>query len=332
MTSRRPGPDIVFGAGTRTPLGKFSGALKDVPMTDLAGRTAAACMRRNAVDPAAVDHMVFTTTVPSDRTACSPARVVGIKAGLPEEAGALGGGPRLRVGPAGDPVAGQQVAEGPLEPRARRPGRGPESYSRAPYAVTTARNRLQARAAGVRGHLDWAYRCPFSQRSTWRDGGEPRRGVPVHPRGHGRVGRHEPGPRARGHRVRLLSAGQIEPIEVPDGKATPGVRHRRISAGRRDARKARPAEARLQAGRAGPAGNASGVTDGAAFVLVGTRESFAAQGLAPAARIVDWAVVGVPARIMGHGPVPAIRRPARPDRPHHRRHRLRRDQRGLRGW
>jgi acetyl-CoA acetyltransferase len=55
------------------------------------------------------------------------------------------------------------------------------------------------------------------------------------------------------------------------------------------------------------AGNASTVNDAAGFVLVGDRDALEAEGVAPRARIVDWAVVGVPPRIMGHGPVPAIR-------------------------
>ena len=54
------------------------------------------------------------------------------------------------------------------------------------------------------------------------------------------------------------------------------------------------------------AGNASGVTDGAAFVLVADRQAAEAAGIKPRARIVDWSVVGVEPRIMGCGPVPAI--------------------------
>ncbi len=303
MTSRRPGPDIVFGAGTRTPLGNFSGALKDVPMTDLAGRTAAACMRRNAVDPAAVDHMVFTTTVPSDRDSLFAARVVGIKAGLPEEAGALGVVRACASGLQAILSAGQQVAEGRSSLALAG---GAESYSRALRGHDRA-HRLQARAAGVRGHAGLGVSLPVQPGVHGRDGGEPRRGVPVHPRGHGRVGAMSQARALAGIASGFLGR-QIEPIEVPDGKATRVFdtdEYPRADATREKLARLKPAfkpDGRVTAG------NASGVTDGAAFVLVGTRESFAAQGLAPAARIVDWAVVGVPARIMGHGPVPAIRR------------------------
>jgi acetyl-CoA acetyltransferase len=56
------------------------------------------------------------------------------------------------------------------------------------------------------------------------------------------------------------------------------------------------------------AGNASTVNDAAGFVLVGDRDALEAEGAKPRAKIVDWVCVGVPARIMGHGPVPAIQK------------------------
>jgi acetyl-CoA acetyltransferase family protein len=56
------------------------------------------------------------------------------------------------------------------------------------------------------------------------------------------------------------------------------------------------------------AGNASGVTDGAAFVVVAAAEATHSTGIKPEARILDWTCVGVPPRIMGCGPVPAIRK------------------------
>ena len=55
-------------------------------------------------------------------------------------------------------------------------------------------------------------------------------------------------------------------------------------------------------------GNSSGVTDGAAFVVVGDRTAVEGRGVDPGFKLVDWAVVGVPPRIMGVGPVPAIQK------------------------
>src|SRR4029079_2696351 len=62
----------------------------------------------------------------------------------------------------------------------------------------------------------------------------------------------------------------------------------------------------FKAGGKVSAGNSSGVTEGAAVRLVADRQTAEAKGIAPEARIVDWATIGVPPRIMGVGPVPAI--------------------------
>ena len=101
-------------------------------------------------------------------------------------------------------------------------------------------------------------------------------------------------------------AKQIVAVDVPEGRSTrvfdtdesprEGITLERLA-------KLRPA---FQEGGKVTAGNSSGVTDGAGAMLVGTRESMVANGVMPEARVVDWTVVGVPPRLMGHGPVPAI--------------------------
>jgi len=100
-------------------------------------------------------------------------------------------------------------------------------------------------------------------------------------------------------------ADQITPIEVPDGKA------RRLFAldeFPRTTSMERLAALRpvFRQGGKITAGNASGMTDGAAFLVVADRAAAERAGIRPRARIVDWAVVGVEPRIMGVGPVPAI--------------------------
>ncbi len=59
--------DVYLAAGTRSALGNFGGSLKDVPMTELASHVARACIERSGANPDYVDHMVFTTTCPTDR-------------------------------------------------------------------------------------------------------------------------------------------------------------------------------------------------------------------------------------------------------------------------
>jgi acetyl-CoA acetyltransferase family protein len=75
--------------------------------------------------------------------------------------------------------------------------------------------------------------------------------------------------------VTLADLGKIDPVFRRDGRVTPG--------------------------------NSSGVTDGAAFVVVGERGALEAEGVEPIARLVDWSIIGVEPRIMGCGPVPAVK-------------------------
>jgi acetyl-CoA acetyltransferase family protein len=103
-------------------------------------------------------------------------------------------------------------------------------------------------------------------------------------------------------------ARQIAPIEVPEGRKgtrlmiddefpRPDITMEKLA-------KLKPVF--RKDGQVTP-GNSSGVTDGAAFVLVGDRAEMEAKGVEPVARLVDWTIVGVAPRIMGCGPVPAIR-------------------------
>ena len=101
-------------------------------------------------------------------------------------------------------------------------------------------------------------------------------------------------------------AKQIVPITVAEGKSTKifetdeapreGITLERLA----------KLKSAFQEGGKVTAGNSSGVTDGAAALIVGGKDGFAQQGVTPEARVVDWAVVGVPPSLMGHGPVPAI--------------------------
>jgi len=150
----------ILAGGVRSPMGAFGGSLSSIEMTDLAGRIASACISKSGIAPEAVDHMVFTTTVPSDRDSLFAARVVGVKSGIPEEAGALHVVRACASGLQALISAEQQVATG--HSRIAIAGGG-ESYSRAPFATTTMRWGATRGPQQLEDMLDWAYRCPFSQ-------------------------------------------------------------------------------------------------------------------------------------------------------------------------
>lgn len=77
--------DIYIAAGMRSALGNFGGSLKDRPMTDLAAEVTRATIERAGASTEDFDHMVFTTTCPTDRDSLFAARVVGVKSGLPAD-------------------------------------------------------------------------------------------------------------------------------------------------------------------------------------------------------------------------------------------------------
>lgn len=295
---------VALAAGLRTPLGNFGGALKDVPFRDLAAHAAKASLARAGLDAARVDHMVFSTTVPSDRDTLFAARVVGVAAGLPESAGALGVVRACASGLQAILSAHQQVESG--HSRISLAG-GAECYSRVPFATTGPRWGHPRGPIQLDDMLDWAYRCPFSQEYM----GETAENLAEEFQ-YGRAEMDAWGAMSQARALAAIDSGflarQVAPIEVPEGR-----KGRRLFAvdeyPRRDATPEKLAGLKpaFRPGGRVTAGNSSGVTDGAAFVLVGERGALEAEGVAPQARIVDWTVVGVPPRIMGHGPVPAIR-------------------------
>lgn len=296
--------DVVLGPAIRTPLGVFGGALRDVPMTDLAAHAAKACLARAAVAADAIDHIVFATTVPSDRDSLFAPRVVGIKAGLPEEAGALGVTRACASGLQAMLSAHEQVANGHS---ALALAGGAESYSRAPYAVTTVRWGAKRGPQVLDDMLEWAYRCPFSNEYMGETADNLAEEFQLE-----RAAMDAWGAMSQARALAAQDSGflarQIAPIDVPDGRVIKRVD--RDEGPRRDATREKLASLKpaFRANGRVTAGSSSLVNDGAAFMLVGDAAAFARHGVAPLARIVDWAVVGVPARIMGHGPVPAIRR------------------------
>lgn len=295
--------EIVIAAGTRTPLGNYGGALKGVALTDMAGHAARACLARAGVAPEAVDHMVFTTTVPTDRDTLFAARVVGVKSGIPESAGALHVVRACASGLQAILSAGQQIGSG--HSRLALAG-GAECYSRAPHAVAEARWGVGRGGMALEDMLDWAYRCPFSLEYM----GETAENL-AEEFGHGRDAMDDWGAMSQSRALAAIESGflarQIVPIEVPEGRGT--RRFETDESPRADATPEKLARLRpaFREGGSVTAGNSSGVTDGAGFVLVGERAAMEAAGCAPEARLVDWHAVGVPPRIMGHGPVPAIR-------------------------
>ena len=294
--------DIVLAAGVRTPFGDFGKSLREVPLTDLAAHAAKASIARSGLAPDDIDHFVFGSTLFPDRDTLFGGRVVGIKAGLPEEVPALNVIRACGTGLQALISAGQQIKE---DQSSIALAGGGENYSRMPHVVTTARYGMQRGAQVLEDQLDWAYRCPFSLEYM----GETAENL-ADDYQYGREAMDEWALMSQQRAGAAIKSGflarQIAPIDVPDGKSKrrlevdefprPDVTMERL-------RKLRPA---FREGGRVTAGSSSGVTDGAAFMIVADRDRLAEKGLEGEARLKDWTAVGVPPRIMGAGPVPAI--------------------------
>ena len=294
--------DIVLAAGIRTPFGDFGKSLREVPLTDLAAHAAKASISRSGLKPNDIDHIVFGSTLFPDRDTLFGGRVVGIKAGLPEEVPALNVTRACGTGLQALVSASQQIKEG--QSSIALAGGG-ENYSRMPHVVTTARYGQQRGGQMLEDQLDWAYRCPFSREFM----GETAENL-AEDHQYEREAMDDWGFMSQQRAGAAIKSGflarQIAPIDVPAGKGTrrfevdefprPDVTIDKL-------RKLRPA---FREGGRVTAGSSSGVTDGAAFMIVADRAALAAKGLEGEARLRDWTAVGVPPRIMGAGPVPAI--------------------------
>ena len=298
-------PDTILCAGARTPFGDFGKSLREVPLSTLGVHVVQASLARAGLDAKQVDHLVFGVTAPVDHDGLFISRKVAINAGLPEDSASLGVVRACGTGSQAIISAAQQIHSGHSEIAVAAGG---ENYSRVPYLAHQVRWGAQRGPFEFIDGLDYIYRCPFTKElmgdtaenlasrfgytreamDDWALTSQQRAGAAV---------------------TSGFLARQIAPIDLPDGKQ--GLRSfaqdefPRPTITREKLASLKPAFRKDGKGQV-TAGNSSGVTDGAAALVVASAQAAARAGLRAEARLVDWAVVGVAPEIMGAGPVPAI--------------------------
>ncbi len=295
--------DIVISAPARTPLGDFGRSFKDTPLTDLAVHAARASLTRSGLQDADIDHLVFANTVPVDHDSLFGARVVSVAMGLPHAVPALTVSRGCGAGLQAMVSAAEQIITGHS---AIALAGGAENYSRAPFVLRTGRWGHKRGDHNLQDLLENTYRDPFSREYM----GETAENI-ARAYGYTREAMDDWALMSQQRAGQAISSGflarQIAPIEIAEG------RNRRLMAvdefprpemTLERLRQLRPSFAKD--GTVTP-GNASGVTDGAAFVVMASAEAARARGIKAEARLVDWATVGVDPNMMGIGPVPAVR-------------------------
>ncbi len=302
--------DIVLSSGVRTPFGDFGQSLRDVPLAELGVHVVKACLARAGLPATAVDHLVFGNVAPVDHDGLFVSRKIALQAGLPEDSAALGVSRACGTGSQAIVSAAQQIQSGHSEIAVAAGG---ENFSRVPYLAHQVRWGAQRGPFEFVDGLDYIYRCPFTRELM----GDTAENLTAR-FGYTREAMDDWGFMSQQRAGAAMASGflarQIAPIDVPaSGKGKPGVRRferdefPRPQITREKLGTLKPAFRKDGLGQV-TAGNSSGVTDGAAALVVASCAAAQAHDLPAQARLVDWAVVGVAPEIMGAGPVPAMRR------------------------
>ncbi len=298
---------VILGAA-RTPIGKFGGAFKDTHAAELGAVAARAALARAGVAAGEIEEVLMGHGRPAG-TGPNPARQVGHRTGVPDAA------PAYTINKA---CAGgmQAVASGAqsilLGESAVVLAGGIENMSRTPYLIDAA----DARWGHKMGHfqfVDAMYRDGFQDPLSGLIMGET---AEVLARQYG-ITREQSDAFALDSQRKAEAAQkaghferEIAPVSVSERGKDTEIRadeHPRHGSTIESLRKLRLTFPKVE-GHEGiiTAGSASGITDGAAALVLASSEYAEARGLTPLARIVGWASAGVDPRIMGIGPVPAI--------------------------
>ncbi|MDH4580769.1 acetyl-CoA C-acyltransferase [Pseudomonas sp. BN415] len=294
--------DVFVIEAARTAIGTFGGALKDVELADLATTPIKGVIERSGVDPAAIGHVVMGNVIPTLPRDAYLSRVAAMNAGIPKEASAFNVNRLCGSGLQAIVSAAQAVMLGDVEMAI---GAGAESMSRGPYMMPAAR------WGGRMGNMQ-ALDCvlgvlhdPFHSIHM----GITAENVAAHS-GISRETQDEFAVEEQRRASLAIMEGrfvsQIIPVELRTRK---GVElfsvdeHPRASTVEQLAKM----KAAFKSDGTVTAGNASGLNDGAAALLLASVQAVGDQGLKPLARIVAYAHAGVEPELMGLGPVPATR-------------------------
>ena len=298
--------DVVFLSGRRTPFGTFGGSLKDCTATDLGVFSATAALDAAGIDPGDVGHVFYGNAMSTSADGIYLARHIGLRAGVPVESGALTVNRLCGSGFQAIVSGAQEILVGGTEVALCG---GAESMSQAPHVVRGARwGNLRLGPAG--NNFDdtlWEAltdsNCGLSMAQTAERLAEQ----------YG-VTREETDEVAVNSQRRAKAAWDAGRYDAEVAPVTVRTRKGAVEFGvdehiRPDTTMEGLARLRPYFKKDGlvTAGNASGIGDGAASVVIAHRGWAEANGATPIARLVSWGFAGVDPSIMGIGPAPAAR-------------------------
>ncbi len=295
--------EIVLAAPVRTPIGRFGGALAPMSAADLGTAAATACLERAGLAPRQVDQVIFGH---GRQAGGGPntARQILYRSGIPVERPAWTVNQACGSGLQSIFAAARAIRLG--ESRIVLAG-GTESMSNTPYLLPRARWGLRLGHSEI---VDGMYRDGFDDPLSGLVMGATAEeladeaGITREQADAWAVGSQN---RCQAARERGRFQAEIAPVTVPGRKGDTVVETDEHPRDDVTAEGLARLGTVFRDGGTVTAGNASGITDAAAAVVVASAEAAREAGLEPVARLVDWQVVGVEPRIMGIGPVPAVR-------------------------
>lgn len=294
--------DIVILDGVRTAIGGFGGSLSQTPPSALGATVTREAMARAGVSPEQIGHVVFGHVINTEPRDMYLSRVAMIEAGIPDTTPAMNVNRLCGSGLQAIVSATQNLMLGDAEFAVAG---GAENMSRAPYILPQARWGQKMGDTGAQDMMLGALNCPF---------GTGHMGITAeNVASENKVTREDQDAFAVESQRRAAAAieaghfdSQIVPIEVK--------KRREMVAFARDEHP-KPTTAETLAGLrpafqkdgSVTAGNASGINDGAAALVLARADAAEAAGLKPKARIIGYGHAGVRPEVMGIGPVPAVK-------------------------
>jgi acetyl-CoA C-acetyltransferase len=296
--------NVVITSAARTAIGSFGRSLRDIAPTELGSTVARVAIARAGLEPDQVEQVVFGNVIHTAPEDMYMARVVGIRAGIPKESPAFTVNRLCGSGVQAIVSAAQAIQTGDAEIVLAG---GAESMSRGAYWVENA--RWGARMGDV-SMIDAVVGCLTDPFNEIHMGVTAENVAASH--GISRDAQDEFALESHRRAQAAIDAGRFDeevvPIDVKTRKGTVEFKvdeHLRRDASLEMFAKLRPA---FKEGGTVTAGNASGVNDAAAAVVVMSADRAQELGAPVRARILSYAVCGVEPKTMGIGPVPAIRK------------------------
>ncbi len=294
--------DIVILDGARTAIGTFGGSLAGTPPSQLGAHVTKAAMERSGVEPGQVGHVVFGHVINTEPRDMYLSRVAAIDAGIPDAAPAMNVNRLCGSGAQAIVSATQSLMLGDADFAVAG---GAEAMSRSPFIIPDQRWGAKMGDVKTLDMMLGALNCPF---------GTGHMGVTAeNVAGEHEITREEQdafAAESQARAAKAIEAGyfkdQIAPIDVRvkrdmvpfDTDEHPKPTTIETLAALRPA---------FQKDGSVTAGNASGINDGAAAMVLARADAAEAAGLKPKARILGYAHAGVRPEVMGVGPIPAVR-------------------------